>query len=75
MDTNQITEDERQQLAEKRKQIRNDNAQHFAGLRDLMAQQRRETIEMMRRRHAQYTKLINDAAIKTAREFKIDYCA
>lgn len=69
MDTNQITEDERQQLAEKRKQIRNDNAQHFAGLRDLMAQQRRETIEMMRRRHAHYTKLINDAAIKTAREF------
>lgn len=69
MNTNQITEDERQQLAEKRKQIINDNAQHFAGLRDLMAQQRRETIEMMRRRHAHYTKLINDAAIKTAREF------
>ena len=69
MNTNQITEDERQQLAEKRKQIINDNAQHFAGLRDLMAQQRRETIEMMRRRHAHDTKLINDAAIKTAREF------
>lgn len=69
MNMNQITEDERQQLAEKRKQIINDNAQHFAGLRDLMAQQRRETIEMIHRRHAHYTKLINDAAIKTAREF------
>lgn len=69
MDTNQITEEERQQLAEKRKQIRNDNAQHFAGLRDLISQERKETIELIRRRHTYYTKLINDARVKTAQEF------
>lgn len=65
----QITEDERRQLAEKRKQIRRENAQRFAGLRDFIVEQRKETIEMMRRRHAHYTKLINDGKIKTAQEF------
>lgn len=69
MDTNQITEEERQQLAEKRKQIRNDNAQHFVGLRDLIFQERQETIELMRLRHAYYTRLINEAKVKTAQEF------
>lgn len=69
MDTNQLTEEERQQLVEKRKQIRKDNAQRFAGLRDFIVEQRKETIEMMRRRHAYYTKLINDGKIKTAQEF------
>lgn len=75
MDRDQITEDERRQLAEKRKQIRRENAQRFAGLRDFIVEQRKETIEMMRRRHAHYTKLINDGKIKTAQEFFIDYCA
>lgn len=69
MDTNQITEEERQQLAEKRKQIRNDNVQHFVGLRDLIFQERQETIELMRLRHAYYTRLINEAKVKTAQEF------
>lgn len=69
MDTNQITEEERRQLAEKRKQIRRENAQRFAGLRDYIVEQRKEPIEMMRRRHAHYTKLINDGKIKTAQEF------
>lgn len=69
MDRDQITEDERRQLAEKRKQIRRENAQRFAGLRDFIVEQRKETIEMMRRRHAHYTKLINDGKIKTAQEF------
>ena len=69
MDTNQITEEERQQLAEKRRQIINSNAQRFAGLRDYLAEQRMETIELMRRRHSYYTKLINDSKIKTAQEF------
>ncbi|MDE6191111.1 MAG: hypothetical protein K2G47_05740 [Muribaculum sp.] len=69
MDTNQITEEERQQLAEKRKQIINSNAQRFAGLRDYLAEQRMEIIELMRRRHVYYTKLINDARVKTAQEF------
>lgn len=35
----------------------------------MLAQERKETIEMMRRRHAHYTKLINDGKIKTAQEF------
>ncbi len=69
MDRDQITEEERRQLAEKRKQIRRENAQRFAGLRDFIVEQRKETIEMMRRRHAYYTKLINDGKIKTAQEF------
>lgn len=69
MDTNQITEEERQQLAEKRKQIIKSNAHRFAGLRDFISQERKEAIELMRRRHAYYTKLINDAKIKTAQEF------
>lgn len=69
MDRDQITEDERRQLAEKRKQIRRENAQRFAGLRDFIVEQRKETIEMMRRRHAHYTKLINDGKNKTAQEF------
>lgn len=69
MDRDHITEDERRQLAEKRKQIRRENAQRFAGLRDFIVEQRKETIEMMRRRHAHYTKLINDGKIKTAQEF------
>lgn len=69
MDRDQITEDKRRQLAEKRKQIRRENAQRFAGLRDFIVEQRKETIEMMRRRHAHYTKLINDGKIKTAQEF------
>lgn len=68
MNTNQITEEERRQLAEKRKQIRR-AAHRFADLRDLFAQQRKETIALMRRRHAHYTKLINDAKVKTAQEF------
>lgn len=69
MDTNQITEEERQQIAEKRKQILRENAQRFAGLRDFIVEQRKETIEMMRRRQAHYTKLINEAKVKTAQEF------
>lgn len=69
MDTNQITDEDRQQLAEKRKQIWKKNAQRFAGLRDLISQERKEAIELMQRRHAYYTKLINDAKVKTAQEF------
>lgn len=69
MNTNPITEEERQQLAEIRKQIRNKNARRFSSLRDLISQERKETIELMRRRHAYYTRLINEAKVKTAKEF------
>lgn len=64
-----MTDEERRERAEKRKQIRRENAQRFAGLRDFIVEQRKETIKMMRRRHAHYTKLINDGKIKTAQEF------
>lgn len=69
MDTDQMTDEERRERTEKRKQIRKENAQRCAGLRDFIVEQRKETIEMMRRRHAHYTKLINEAKVKTAQEF------
>lgn len=69
MDTNHMTDEERRQLAEKREQISKKNGERFAGLFDLIAQERKEAIALMRRRHAHYTKLINDAKIKTAKEF------
>ncbi len=43
--------------------------ERFAPLRDYIGQKRKETIELMRRRHAYYTQLITDAGIKTAEEF------
>ena len=43
--------------------------ERFAPLLDYMAQHRKETLELMRRRHAYYTKLITDAEIKIAEEF------
>ncbi|WP_301198422.1 hypothetical protein [Bacteroides acidifaciens] len=69
MDTNQMTDEERRQLAEKREQMRKENGERFAGLYDLIAQERKETIKLMQRRHAYYTKLINEAKVKTAQEF------
>lgn len=56
-------------LAERRKKMREENAKRFAGLSAYMAQCRKEALELMRRRHAYYTKLITDAGIKTAQEF------
>ena len=69
MDMNQITEDERKQLAKKKELIIEKIREKFAVFSDMLAQERKETIEMMRRRHAHYTKLINDGKIKTAQEF------
>lgn len=69
MDTNQITEEERQQLAKKRELIIEKNREKFAGFSDMLAQKRKETIKLMQRRHAYYTKLINEAKVKTAQEF------
>lgn len=60
-------------LAERRKKMRKENAKRFAGLSAYMAQCRKEALELMRRRHAYYTKLINDAEIKTAEEFYEKY--
>lgn len=69
MDTNKITEEERQQLAKKREPIIEKNREKFAGFSDMLAQKRKETIKLMQRRHAYYTKLINEAKVKTAQEF------
>ena len=66
---NQTTDEERRELAARRKQIIDENAKKFAPLLDYMAQHRKETLELMRRRHAYYTQLITDAGIKTAEEF------
>lgn len=69
MDTNKITEEERQQLAKKKELIIEKNREKFAGFSDMLAQERKETIKLMQRRHAYYTKLINEAKVKTAQEF------
>ena len=56
-------------LAERREKMRKENAKRFVGLSAYMAQCRKEALELMRRRHSYYTKLITEAGIKTAREF------
>lgn len=57
-----------QNTDERRRKI-DEMRERFAPLRDYMAQHRKETLELMRRRHAYYTQLITDAGIKTAEEF------
>lgn len=64
-----MTEEERRKLAEKRKQLRERNRSKYAEWLREMARQRKETLKLMRRRHAYYTKLIADAKIKTAQDF------
>ena len=58
----------KQNTDERRRKI-DEMRERFAPLRDYMAQHRKETLELMRHRHAYYTKLITDAEIKTAEEF------
>ena len=58
----------KQNTDERRRKI-DEMRERFAPLRDYMAQHRKETLELMHRRHAYYTKLITDAEIKTAEEF------
>lgn len=69
MCSNEMTEEEIRKLAETRKQIMKKNASIFADWDNEMARQRKETLKLMRRRHAYYTKLIADAKIKTAQDF------
>ena len=57
----QNTDERRRKIAEMR--------ERFALIRGYMVQHRKETLELMRRRHTCYTKLITDAEIKTAEEF------
>ena len=64
-----MTEEERRKLAEKRERLWERNRSKYAEWLREMAQQRKETLKLMRRRHSYYTKLIADAKIKTAQDF------
>ena len=61
--------EERERLAETRKKLREENGERYRECLLYMADERKKTLELMRRRHAHYTKLITDAGIKTAQEF------
>lgn len=65
----EITDEVRRERAEMRKQNGEKYRQRFAELSAHMEQCRKEALELMRRRHAYYTKLIIDAKIKTAQDF------
>lgn len=64
-----MTDEVRRQHEEMRKQNSQKYRQRFQNLLVDIAQERKRTLELMRRRHAHYTKLINDGKIKTAQEF------
>ena len=70
---NQKTDEECRELGAKRAELRKQNAKkyraRFAELSAYMDQCRKEALELMRRRHAYYTKLIADAKVKTAQQF------
>ena len=71
MEMTEMTEGDGSKLAERRNQIAQQNVERLrlAGWFDLLAQERIDALELMRRRHAYYTKLITDAGIKTAQDF------
>ena len=61
--------DERIRLAKRREEIAKKNRELFREFLLSMDEERKKALELMRRRHAYYTKLITDAGIKTALEF------
>lgn len=61
--------DERPRLAKRRKEIAEKNRERYREFLLYMDEERKKALELMRSRHAYYTKLINDAGIKTAQEF------
>ncbi|MBD5201151.1 MAG: hypothetical protein HDS74_01540 [Bacteroidales bacterium] len=61
--------DKRTRLAKRRKEIVEKNRERYREFLLSMDEERKKALELMRRRHAYYTKLINDAGIKTAQEF------
>lgn len=71
IDWDQMTDEDRRKLAERRNQIAQQNVERLrlAGWFDMLAQERKDALELMRRRHAYYTKLITDAGVKTAQDF------
>ena len=64
-----MTDEESRQRAGLRKLRVQEYRRRFADLGNEIAEQRKATIALMRRRHDHYTKLIGDAEIKTAQEF------
>ena len=61
--------EEIKRLAETRREISERNGERYRECLLYMADERKKTLELIRRRHAHYTKLITDAGIKTAQEF------
>ena len=61
---------DRASRAKRRRQIAEENGRKYKSVyEDYMAKLRKETLELMRRRHAYYTKLIDEAKVKTAKDF------
>ncbi|MDE6073745.1 MAG: hypothetical protein K2J42_07115 [Muribaculaceae bacterium] len=61
--------DERKRLAKRREEIAEKNRELYREFLLSMDEERKKALELMRRRHAYYTKLITDAEIKTAQDF------
>ena len=61
--------DERKRLAKRREEIAEKNMELYREFLLSMDEERKKALELMRRRHAYYTKLITDAEIKTAQDF------
>lgn len=61
--------DKRTRLAKRRKEIAEKNRELYREFLLSMDEERKKALELMRHRHAYYTKLITEAGIKTAREF------
>lgn len=61
--------DERNRHAKRRKEILEKNRERYREFLLSMDVERKNALELMRRRHAYYSKLITDAEIKTAKEF------
>ena len=61
--------DKRIWFANRRKEIAEKNRERYREFLLSMDEERKKALELMRRRHAYYTKLITEAGIKTALEF------
>ena len=65
--------DKRTRLAKRQEEIAKKNRERYREFFLAMNEERKKALELMRRRHAYYTKLITEAGIKTAKEFYDKY--
>ena len=65
--------DKRTRLVKRRKEVAEKYKELYREFLLSMDEERKKALELMRRRHAYYTKLITDAEIKTAKEFFYTY--